>query len=122
MRPGVYNTDRYRGDSFLLMMRLREAGTPTVPGPYINLTGRTVFAQLRDAAVLDGGLVLAPFTSTILDQAAVPGGITIALPPVSTLALPDITFFDVEVTITATGWKRTYVRGTINWSGDYSRA
>lgn len=89
-------------------------------GPYRNLTGWTVLAQIR--ATQDSATPLAEFDATLSDQVADTGGVLLKLSPADTAAIPSGTHgYDVQLT-DANGDVWTYIEGEVEVSKDYSRA
>lgn len=117
MRPVTRTIEVYQGDTFHFYFRIRKKVWDTnaqqyVASDYLDLTGSTVLAQIRESAI--SGTVLATFTATLSNQTTTPGGILLALTPALTAALPATGgVWDVQVTNTASE-VRTYINGVVN--------
>lgn len=89
-------------------------------GPYRDLTGWTVLAQIR--ASKTSTTIEATFSVNLGNQATTPGGCLLRLTPVQTAALSISSGgYDVQLTDT-NGDVWTYIEGTVTITGDYSRA
>lgn len=133
MQPVPKDIDVYRGDTFEFFFRIRhrvyDATAQTyVAGDYVDLTGWTGLAQIRENA--DAAAVLASFTVTIANQAALEtrGGVLLTLPPAVSAGLPALGLppvpagiWDVQLT-NATAEVRTYYKGAVTVDKDVSRA
>lgn len=118
VKPGTHDLDIYKGDSFELFFRIRETDVNGDPAGYVNLTGRVPKAQIRASA--SSGTVLAEFTAALADQTTAPGGVLLTLTPAQTAALTN-GVWDVQLTTTATGDTKTYLRGTVTVTDEVTR-
>lgn len=110
VKPGTHNLEIYKGDSFEIFFRIRNTDANGDPAAYVDLTGRVPKAQVRASA--SAGTVLAEFTATLANQTTAPGGVLLTLSPAQTAALTN-GVWDVQLTTTATGETKTYLRGTV---------
>ncbi len=120
MQPVIQDIAVYQGDRFDLFFRFRQkvwnpATEEYEPGPYIDLTDKTIRAELRTVVADDpGSVLLASFVITKSDQGTVTGGCTISLLPVTTTALLVNGVYDVEIETTANPVDRkTIIRGAM---------
>jgi len=106
MEPAPLDLKIVRGDKFTCFFRVKQAG-----GTYINLTGYTAAAQIRQT---DGdGAVAATFTAVIGDQTAFPGSVLLTLlKAVTTTLTPGTLVWDCEV-IDGAGEPRTVLAGKV---------
>ncbi len=122
--PATVDIDIYQGDRFELFLRLRsqiwnETTQTWVPGPYIDLTGKTAAAQLK--ASRDDASPAATFTCTIGDQQATPGAVLAVLTPTQTAALTGQTYYyDLQVKGTA-DYVTTYLQGRATVTKEVTR-
>lgn len=107
MIPANYPITVYQGDDFDLVFRIKNN-----LGEYLNLTGYTARAQIRES--FDGPDVLAQFSAAIADQIASPGGVILALTPAQTTALPRSGgVWDVQLEDSFRTEIRTYLAGRV---------
>ena len=108
MLPTKYNLAHYRGDAFSRTLRFLSA--PATP---IDLTGRTILAQVRESTELDAAILFS-FVQTRDD---VNGEVEISLLPATTgLVEANKYAYDVQID------DRTYLRGDFELVADVSRA
>jgi hypothetical protein len=129
VQPAVQDITVRQGDRFDLFVRLRQkVWNPALnggagdwePGPYVDLTGKTVRSQVRNTA--DDTTVRATFTPTISDQVTLKGGCLLTLFPVDTRALIVNAVYDVEVETTATPTDtETFLEGAITLKKEITR-
>jgi hypothetical protein len=123
MQPAEHNITIYRGDNFELFVRLREktwnAATNTfIPGAYLDLTGQTGKAQLRQDE--DSTTVAAEFTVDLGNQSTTPGSAYIRLTATQTAGLT-ITSGKYDLQFTVGGETLTYLRGNVTITKDVTR-
>lgn len=120
------------GDSHQIFFRVRERvwselEDKFVPGPYRDLTGWTVLAQIR--ATTDSEVVLLTYTPTLgnqADEVLGRGSIWLDITPTQTNQVramnpqPTGGVYDVQLT-TPAGEVYTYLEGKINFAKDVSR-
>jgi hypothetical protein len=129
VQPAVQDITVRQGDRFDLFVRLRQkVWNPALngglgdwePGPYVDLTGKTVRSQIRTTS--DAAAVAATFTPTISDQVALKGGCLLTLFPVDTRSLSVNGVYDVEVETTATPTDtETFLEGAVTVKKDTTR-
>jgi hypothetical protein len=119
-----------RGDTKRIFFRVRErVWNPALnggaggweAGPYRDLTGWTVLAQIRETT--ESAEPTATFTTTLSNQTTTPGGVELKLAPAVTAAmtLPAAGGgWDVQLTDLA-GDVHTYIEGKVTFEKDYSR-
>jgi len=84
----------------------------SVSGAYIDLSGRTGRGHIRSSSA--AATTLDTFAVTVMDQVAVPGGVTIALTPAQTAALPlEGGVYDIEIANVGRTWVRTPLAGSV---------
>lgn len=130
MIPAPVDITIRRGDTKIVFFRVRErVWNPAanggaggyLPGAYRDLTGWTILSQIRETT--ESASPAATFTATLSDQVAVPGGVTLRLPPATTagLTLPvGGGVWDVQLTDTV-GDVHTYLAGAVTFEKDVSR-
>ena len=120
MVPAEQNITIYRGDSFSLTLRLRQRNADGTAGTYLDLTGVVARAQIR--ATEDAPDVLATFVTTVLDQVATPGGVSLTLATADTAVLPANmpSKWDVELDF-PNGDVKTYLKGTVSVVADVTK-
>lgn len=125
MQPAEHPIKIYRGDSYELFVRLREkvwssATNTFVPGDYIDLTGMTGKAQLRETK--DSSTVAAEFAVTLGNQSTTPGAAYMRLTPALTSGLTiDSGFYDLQFT-DGSADVQTYLAGNVEILKDVTRA
>lgn len=106
-KPVTLPLEIYEGDTFRYPFRIREL--PAGSGPYVDLTGHTVKAQLRSSS---GTLVMELTCTVDPDQTTNRGKVTLSLTKVQTTGLKAAAgaapACDVEITNPATE-RRTYI-------------
>lgn len=114
MIAGQHDMVIEQGATFLRTCQYKDAsGTP------VNLTGRTVAAKARYFKEATGAALIT-FTCTIAN--AMTGTFTIGLTSTETAALDFIrAFYDVELTVTATGAVVRLLEGTVILSKEVTR-
>lgn len=118
MRPATYALEIYQGDTFEVTVRLRTVVNGT-PDAYMNLTGYTGKAQVRET--IAAPTPAAEFAVTVLDQVATPGGVKIALTAAETAAIPvKAHVWDLQLTSGA-GATRTWLKGDVTIIGEVTR-
>ena len=123
MQPAEHNITIYRGDNFELFVRLREktwnAATNTfIPGAYIDLTGQTGKAQLRENE--DATAVIAEFDVQLGNQSTTPGSAYVRLTPAQTAGIT-VTSGKYDLQFTVGGETLTYLRGNVTITKDVTR-
>lgn len=120
MKPATLNIEIYKGDDFSLFFRIREKLANGDPGPYLNLTGSTGKAQIRQTE--DTATVAAEFTVTIGDQVATPGAVLCELSSALTgaLTITNPGKWDIQLTH-ADGKVRTYLAGSVTLIKEVTR-
>lgn len=110
--PGPHDLHIYQGDDFSKFFRYKAGGV------YVNLTGWTGHAQMRDAP---GGALLGTFTVVIADQGVALGGFFVEMDDAQTAALVPTTIavWDLEL-VNPAGFKRTYLKGAVEVEEDIS--
>lgn len=119
MIPGTYNLEIYKGDTFLLYVRIQATNSNGAPGEYIDLTGNTPKAQIR--ATPTNPTVLAEFTATLDNQTTNMGGITLMLTPAQTAALTN-GVWDLQTSNAGGTIINTYLAGTVMVIEEVTRA
>lgn len=115
MAPAAYDLNMYQGDTFSLTLRLRATNPDGTLGAYLDLTGATPKAQVRDGA----GRLIVDLTTTLLDQTVTPGGVRISLTHTQTAALaPGALRWDFQVTSADGTTVTTYLKGGVNVTGE----
>lgn len=120
--PGVLPISIYLGDTFELPLRLRSIDAEGILGDYLDLTGWTLKAQIRDTT---DGTVRAEFTVEPGDQGdppAIDGGqgyVLLSLTHLQTAALPADaeSRWDLQYTDTL-GKVRTLLKGSVTLEGE----
>ena len=122
MIPATCDISLYRGDYFEMTLRLRAGtfnGTSYTPGTYLDLTGWTPKAEIR--ANEDAATPLATFTTEVLNQVDVPGGVHLFLPSTESAALTAAAaIWDVQLT-DPQSHVYTYLRGKVTVTKDVTR-
>jgi len=114
--PGIFPIEIYKGDDFELKFRLKDSF-----GVYINLTGWTGRAQLRNVSG-PTGILAASFAVAIGNQGTEPGSIIVTMPAVTTAALTlPLGVYDVEMTSSAPSKITTYLVGPATIIDDVTR-
>lgn len=117
MLPVVHNISVYKGDTFIMNVRLRARKAAGDPGDYVDLTGVTVLGEVVPP---NGGPVLATFVSALGDQTTTDGKgrLQLQISAAETAALPiEGGKYDVQVTF-PDGTVRTYLRGVVEVQAD----
>lgn len=125
-KPAVLDIDIYRGDTTDITLRFRTrvfngAQGGYTAGDYINLTGYTIRAQVRQLAGSE--VILAEFTCYLSDQsnAATVGGVVATLTSAQTTTLPiGTSYWDLQLTA-PDGTVKTFVAGATNVIADVTR-
>lgn len=108
MLPNKYNLTHYRGDAFKRTIRFLSA--PATP---IDLTGRTILAQVRESTELDA----AELFSFVLTRDDPNGEVEISLLPATTKLVEAGKYaYDIQIDDT------TYLYGDFDLVPDVSRA
>lgn len=136
MIPAVVPIKLTRGDLHRMGLRIRtkvwdpdanDGAGGYVPGPYRDLTGCSVLAQVRKTT--EDTTVLGAWTATILDQndAATKGKVRLEMPHAVSKLLPltndktkEIWVYDVQIE-DPSGEPETYIGGPLRVIGDTSR-
>jgi len=113
--PVSRNLTLYQGDTYSFTFRLRDLSPQGDPGNYVDLTGVTAKAQIRQSETTSA--VAAEFTATIPDQTVAEdtGRVVLSLTPAETAALNltnNAGVWDVQLTF-PDGTIKTYLRGAI---------
>lgn len=110
-KPATLDIEVYKGDDFSVFFRVRELNQDQTPGAYVNLTGGTGKAQVRQTE--DNANVEAEFTVTLSNQTTTPGGVLCELSSAQTSAFAFTTgVWDVQVT-GADSKVKTYLKGKV---------
>ena len=105
MEPAILDLSGPRGDTFTKPIRIKLKSD----GSYVNLTGKTVTAQMRLQP--DDTVIVATYNVTVHDQTVTPGGVTLGLTPsITATIMPDTYYWDLQVEGDPTD-VTTYVRG-----------
>lgn len=107
MKPGVFNLDLYRGDSYAWRVLLWNNTASTVP---TDLTGATAAAEIRDKTA---GSRVVPLGCTI----TLPNIIDVTMLPDDWPECPSSGIWDLQVTFTG-GRIRTVLAGSVKTTGD----
>ena len=104
----------YAGDSWKMGIRLRSQNSNGSAGSYLDLTGATPTAQIRDAA----GVLLVDITCVLEDQDINTGLVTLSLTPAQTTTLLNGKWdFQLELD----GDVRTYLAGNVTVTAEVTR-
>lgn len=117
MKPAPLDIEFKRGDKFTLFYRTRTKNPDGSPGAYVDLTGYTVGAMIRQT---DGdGAVLATFTASLGDQVLFPGSVLLTLLTADTTDIPvgSDMVWDCEL-VDAAGEPRTVLEGKVTVTKD----
>lgn len=107
MKPGVYNLDLYRGDSYTWRFILWDNAGATVP---TDLTAATAAAEIRDKTA---GTHVVTLTCLI----TLPNIIDVTMDPADWTTCPATGIWDLQVTFPG-GVIRTMLAGTVKTTGD----
>lgn len=107
MKPGVFNLDLYRGDSYTWRAILWNDTAATVP---TDLTAASAAAEIRDKSA---GTHIVPLTCVI----TLPNIIDVTMDPSDWTTCPAAGVWDLQVTFPG-GVIRTVLAGTVKTTGD----
>lgn len=107
MKPGTFNLDLYRGDSYAWRFTLFEDAFSTVP---VDLATATVKAEIRNASA---GTTIVPLTAVITQ----PNIVDVSLTAIQSAALPAKGVWDLQLTFADLS-VRTVVAGSVAVTGD----
>lgn len=130
MLPVKKDITIYAGDTFQFIFKVRDRKLNGMPGSYLDLTGSTCTAQIRQTE--DDATSMADFDTEVTDE----GQVTISLAPAVTAALPtdlppgvapnavppgQIGLWDAEIAF-PDGTVKTFFRGKVYLKKDITRA
>lgn len=118
MQPGTHHLTLYQGDTFKMDLRLREIDETGTPAGYIDLTGYTGLAQIRDSAGSDD--IAASFVVTVKDQVAERGGVSLFLAASESASLERSGVWDFQLT-SPSNEVTTYLAGSVKVLQEVSR-
>ena len=110
MKPGSYNLDLYRGDTYKWQFQLFQDNDQTQP---VNLTGATLKSEIRDKTA---GTVVIPITCT-LSATPTDGIINAVLAATAFAGMPQHGVWDLQVTF-SNGDIHTVLAGTVTVTAD----
>lgn len=114
MPPAANNITIYQGDTFELIIRLKDS-----TNAYVNLTGATPKSQIR--ANTATSTVMAEFTAALLTQSgSTLGGFKLSLTASQTTGLTGNGFYDAQITW-PDGSVKTYVAGSVTLIPEITR-
>jgi hypothetical protein len=120
MRPATHNLEMVQGDTFRKNLRLSLVDDDAVLIDYIDLTGCTGKAQMRES--YEDPDITAEFVVTVMNQATTKGGVTIYLAPATTEAIAVKKYvWDLQIT-NAAGDVTTYIGGDATVTNQVTRA